>query len=411
MIKSKKVIYILMLLLVLVVCFMPSFVAKDGEISKDKEASNIDATATEATTAEVTTEAIVTSEVTTEEYVYISEEDKVDAKIEEILETMTVEEKAGQLFFIKNDNRFDETILIDYPVGGIILFASDFSGETPESLREEIAAFQAASKYPLFIGTDEEGGDVVRLSRYSNLAESQFRSPRYLYEMGGYDAIYNDTIYKSELLLSYGINVNFAPVCDVSLNPDDYMYKRSFGRSAAETAEYVRIVVAAMEQEGMGNVLKHFPGYGSNGDTHTNVIRDSRSYEEFLTSDFLPFVAGIEAGADCVLISHNIVECMDADWPASLSYEVNRILREDMGFQGVIITDDLMMSGVSDYVSDEESVVRAILVGNDMILSTDFQVQYEALLQAVYAGTVTEERLDESVRRILRWKYDLGIIE
>ncbi|MBE5944784.1 MAG: beta-hexosaminidase [Lachnospiraceae bacterium] len=409
MMKSKKYIYIFMLLLVLVVCFMPSFVAKDGEVPR--EYSGTDTTASEVTTTEITTEAIVTENATTEEFVYISEDAKIEAKIEEILSTMTIEEKAGQLFFIKNDNRFDETILVDYPVGGIILFASDFAGETPESLTAEISAFQAASKYPLFIGTDEEGGDVVRLSRYSNLAESQFRSPRYLYDMGGYDAIYSDTVYKSELLLSYGINVNFAPVCDVSLNPDEYMYKRSFGRSVIETAEYVRIVVSAMEQEGIGNVLKHFPGYGGNGDTHTYIVRDDRLYEEFLMSDFVPFVAGIEEGADCVLISHNIVECMDPDWPASLSYEVNRILREDMGFEGVIITDDLMMSGVSDYVSDEESVVRAVLVGNDMILSTDFQIQYEALLQAVYDGTITEERLDESVRRILKWKYELGIIE
>ncbi len=409
MMKSKKLIYILMLLLVFVVCFMPGFVAKDGEMPK--KASDTDATTSENATTEITTEDIVTDNSTTEDYIYINDEAEIDAKIEEILSTMTIEEKTGQLFFIKNDNRFDESILADYPAGGIILFSSDFAGETPESLTAEIAAFQATSKYPLFIGTDEEGGDVVRLSRYSNLAESQFRSPRYLYEMGGYEAIYNDTVYKSELLRSYGINVNFAPVCDVSLNPDEYMYKRSFGRSAAETAEYVRIVVSAMEQEGMGNVLKHFPGYGGNGDTHTNIIRDDRLYEEFLTADFMPFVAGIEEGADCVLVSHNIVECMDPDWPASLSYEVNRILREDMGFEGVIITDDLMMSGVSDYVSDEESVVRAVLVGNDMILSTDFQVQYEALLQAVYDGTVTEERLDESVRRILRWKYELGIIE
>lgn len=164
-----------------------------------------------------------------------------------------------------------------------------------------------------------------------------------------------------------------------------------------------------MEEENMGSVLKHFPGYGSNGDTHKDIVRDKRAYTCFAQNDFIPFIQGIKDGADCILVSHNIVECMNDEMPASLSPEVINILRKDMGFEGVIITDDLMMNGVSDYIDEAESAVVAFLAGNDMILSTDYAIQYNSVLQACYDGRISMDRLDESVRRILMWKYRLGL--
>lgn len=333
-----------------------------------------------------------------------------DKEINEKIQSMTIEEKVGQLFFIKNDNRFDESVLEEYPVGGIILFSSDFQGESPESLTKEIAAFQEKSDIPLLIGVDEEGGSVIRLSKYSALADYAFSSPRALYNSGGFDAIREDTKVKSELLLSYGINVNFAPVCDISLNRGEFMYLRSFGGSAEDTAEYVSIVVEVMNDCGMGCVLKHFPGYGNNADTHKSIVYDSRPYEVFENEDFLPFISGINSGAECILISHNIIECMDSGNPASISPYIHEMLRQEFKFDGVIITDDLMMGGVSKFVSEEESAVVAILAGNDMLLSTNYQLQYNSVLEAVKNGEITEERIDESVRRILRWKYMLGIM-
>lgn len=333
-----------------------------------------------------------------------------DKEINEKIQSMTIEEKVGQLFFIKNDNRFDESVLEEYPVGGIILFSSDFQGESPESLTAEIAAFQEKSNIPLLIGVDEEGGSVIRLSKYSALADYAFSSPRTLYNSGGFDAIREDTRVKSELLLSYGINVNFAPVCDISLNRGEFMYLRSFGGSAEDTAEYVSIVVEVMNDSGMGCVLKHFPGYGNNADTHKSIVYDSRPYEVFENQDFLPFISGINSGAECILVSHNIIECMDSENPASISPYIHEMLRREFNFDGVIITDDLMMGGVSKFVSEEESAVVAILAGNDMLLSTNYQLQYNSVLEAVKNGEITEERIDESVRRILRWKYMLGIM-
>lgn len=337
-------------------------------------------------------------------------DDELEQEIDAIVEHMTLEEKVGQMFFIKNDGRFHEEVLEDYPVGGIILFDGDFRGKSVQNLKDYLAAFQANSTYPLLMGVDEEGGTVVRVSRYSTFADSPFRSPRVVYAAGGYEAVMEDAEQKSRLLLSYGINVNFAPVCDVTGNTGDFMYARSFSGDADEASEYTGIVVSVMNGEGMGSVLKHFPGYGNNGDTHKRIVRDTRAYDVFETTDFKPFIAGIEAGAQCILVSHNIVECMDGELPASLSYPVHDILRNRLEFGGVIITDDLVMSGVSDYMGAEESAVQAVLAGNDMILSTRYDVQYQAVMNAVTDGTITEERIEHSVRRILRWKYQLGIM-
>ncbi len=351
-----------------------------------------------------------TQDVNIENSAYVLSAEK-EKKLDNIINDMTIEEKVGQLFFIKNDGRFNYSILDTYPVGGIILFSGDFVGETSESVKEQLADFQNNSDIPLLIGVDEEGGSVIRLSKYSNLVSTPYQSPKSLYAQGGYELIEMDTINKSQVLLSYGINVNFAPVCDLSFNSSDFMYNRAFGGSVDDTCAYVDLVVRTMRDNNLGAVLKHFPGYGSNGDTHQTIIRDSRSYTRFENNDFLPFKAGIDAGGQCVLVSHNIVECMDKNWPASLSPKVNEILREDFNFDGVVITDDLMMKGVSEYVSLEEAAVQAVVAGNDMILSTDYSVQYNAVVNAVRDGTISEDRIDTSVKRILRWKYSLGLLD
>ena len=335
----------------------------------------------------------------------------VERKIDEIIASMTIEEKVGQLFFVKNDGRFDGSILSDYPVGGVILFKGDFAGKSEETVKDNIINLQDNSKVPLLIGIDEEGGTVVRLSCYSMLAPYQFKSPRDLYYAGGFTGIKEDAVAKSELLLSYGINVNFAPVCDVPDTNGDFIYTRSFSEDVELTEEYVQLMVETMNECNMGSVLKHFPGYGNNVDTHNSVARDLRPIEEFKNVDLKPFQAGIDSGAWCVLINHNIVECMDKDNPASLSPDVHDLLRQDMEFGGVIITDDLMMNGIANLYSKEEAAVQAVLSGNDMILATDYQVQYEAVLNAVKSGRIKEEQVEESIKRILRWKYSLGLLD
>ena len=199
-------------------------------------------------------------------------------------------------------------------------------------------------------------------------------------------------------------------MADVSTSSDDFIYQRTLGQSASLTAEYVDTVVYAMKEARMGSVLKHFPGYGNNADTHTGIAYDNRSYESFTSSDFLPFEAGIQAGADMVLVSHNIVSSMDGNAPASLSPRVHEILRQHLNFSGVIVTDDLSMEGVRQFTSDTQVAVRAVLAGNDLLCCTDYGVQIPAVLSAVQDGTISEDRIDESVLRILRLKISLGLL-
>ena len=317
---------------------------------------------------------------------------------------MTLEEKVGQMFIVRCPEEDAAAKAEQYHLGGYILFARDFEDKTPETVREAIEAYQRVSELPMLIGVDEEGGTVTRISRYPAFRAEPFASPQELYQAGGLEAVAQDTEEKCELLESLGVNVNFAPVCDVSGNPSDFIYERSFGQNAQLTAEYVRTVVEKMRERGMLCVLKHFPGYGNNADTHTGIAYDSRPYETFETSDFLPFQAGIESGAQMVLVSHNIVSCMDGERPASLSPRVHEILREELGFTGVIVTDDLAMDGVRDFTDDGNAAVLAVQAGNDLLCCTDFETQIPAVLEAVEGGEITEERIEESVLRILEMK-------
>ncbi|MBC8536943.1 glycoside hydrolase family 3 protein [Feifania hominis] len=333
-----------------------------------------------------------------------------DDRARALLNEMTLEQKVGQLFIARCPLEEAPEKAARWHLGGYILFARDFRARTPEQVTETIQSYQRAAATPLFIGVDEEGGTVTRVSRYPEFREEPFPSPQEVYAAGGFPAVAQDAAEKCELLASLGINLNFAPVCDISTDPGDFIYPRSFGADASETAQYVETVVTAMRGRGMGSVLKHFPGYGSNADTHTGVAHDERPYEVFTDSNFLPFEAGIAAGADMVLVSHNIVASMDGELPASLSARVHEILRQELGFSGVIVTDDLAMDGVRQLVSDERAAVLAVLAGNDLLCCTDFETQIPAVLDAVASGEITEQRIDESVLRILKCKMELGII-
>ena len=264
------------------------------------------------------------------------EPDPRQEAIDALLSSMTLEEKVGQMFFVRCPDVQAAEKVSEYHLGGYLLFGRDFQTTTGDWLTAEaftanVASYQAAADIPLLIGVDEEGGTVARATRNPNLFAAKRQSPQTIYAQGGMEAILTDTRQVNQGLLSYGINVNFAPVADVSTNSSDFIYDRTFGQDAAATAEYISQVVAEMDTVGIGSVLKHFPGYGSNSDTHTGVAVDERPYEQFVQEDFLPFQAGIDAGADCVLVSHNIVTAMDGDLPASLSPEVHRILREELG--------------------------------------------------------------------------------
>lgn len=331
--------------------------------------------------------------------------DPVEAK----LAAMSLEEKARQMILFCCQKPEEAGAAAADGAGGICLYANAFSGKSRDEVIAMTASLQEAAPIPLLLAVDEEGGTVCRVSRNPALRAAPFLSPRALFRSGGWAAITSDTVEKAQLLLSLGINVNLAPVCDVPSSSLNYIYWRSFSGNAPEVAAYVELVVRAMREQGLGSSLKHFPGYGGSADTHRGMAYDRRSYSAFADGDFRPFRAGIAAGADSVLVSHNIVQCMDADLPASLSPEVHRILREELGFEGVVITDDLSMGAITQFTGGQNAAVQAVLAGNDLLCTGDFEASAEAIAAAVREGVLDEARLDGSVRRILCWKLSLGL--
>ena len=339
-------------------------------------------------------------------------------ELEDRLASMTLAEKVGQLFFLRCPSSVAEAAVAQHHLGGILLFTQDYkdaSGDwlTQDAFAEKLAALQDAAEsdtgIPLLIGSDEEGGTVTRASRNPNLFPSKFPSPQSLFETVGLEGLLADTQQYNSRLHSLGITVNFAPVCDVSTNPKDFIYERSFGQNAQTTADYIAQVVAAMSDVGIASVLKHFPGYGNNADTHTGIAVDERPYEQFLAEDYLPFAAGIGAGAPFVLVSHNIVTCLDSSYPASLSAAWHEQLRSHLGFEGVILTDDLDMGAVKAYADGGNIAVLALQAGNDMIVCSDL-TQIGAVIAAVQDGTLSEETIDSACRRVLAAKQSLLLI-
>ena len=327
-----------------------------------------------------------------------------------MLNDMSLEERVGQLFLARCDDNYALEHIETYHLGGFVLFGQDFQDQNPESMTNKLAAYQSASKIPMLIAVDEEGGTVTRVSSNPAFRPRKFPSPRSLYESSGLEAVLLCEKEKCLLLSPLGINVNLAPVCDITTDTNAFLYDRSLGQSPEVTAQFVIDTVREMNSNKIGSCLKHFPGYGNNADTHVGIALDSRSLQELEGSDLIPFDAGITAGADAILVSHTIVEALDPETPASLSPAVHDYLRNTMGFQGVILTDDLVMQAITDTYGAGEAAVLAVLAGNDLLCSTEYTVQYEAVLAAVLEGRIDIDTLNDAVRRVLQWKIDLGLI-
>ncbi len=331
----------------------------------------------------------------------------------EILNKMTLEEKVGQLFLCRNPKSEEQgyELIENCHVGGIIFFGRDFKNSSPKLFAEMLEGYSARTAVPLLTAVDEEGGSVCRASSYRAFRAQRFSSPSELYALGGMEMIAQDAVEKSEFLLELGINFNLAPVADISQNPKDFIFYRTVGLDVSGTAEYVETVVKSMNEKRILSALKHFPGYGNNEDTHTGIAYDKRSLEHLMNNDLVPFMRGIECGAPVIMVSHNIVESIDGTCPASLSEKVMSLLRAELGFEGVIMTDDMSMDAITDFAGGGEAAVVAVLSGADLICSSDPFVQYEAVLEAVKKGEISVERIEESVIRILEMKINYGIIE
>ena len=320
------------------------------------------------------------------------------------LDEMSLDEKIAQLLLVRVPDRDAVEMAKKYKFGGYLLFERDFKDKTKEQINHEIQSYQDVSKIPMLIATDEEGGNVVRASSNSQLIDTPFLSSQELYQKGGFDLIREDTVKKSRFLESLGVNVNLAPVVDVVTDTDAYMYQRSFGKDTKLTSEYAETVIKASKEENVSYVLKHFPGYGNSGDTHNAVATDDRTLDEVMDKDIPPFQVGIDALAEAVLVSHKIMNGIEEDTVASLSKNVHQLLRKDLGFSGVIISDDIdMLSTKTNDIS--EFYRRAIGAGNDLLIVTDYETAFQDIKSAVLDDALDINTVDKAALRILAWKY------
>lgn len=330
--------------------------------------------------------------------------------VRQMISDMSLEQRVGQLFLARCNPDTAVEDVRKYHLGGLVLFGSDFENQTPDSMRQTIADYQDAAEKPLLIAVDEEGGDVTRISQFPAFREKRFSSLRKRYEQGGLEAVLTEEEEKCRLLSDLGINVNLGPVCDITTEPEAFMYSRSLGQDAQTTAEVTASTVNLMNAFSIGSVLKHFPGYGNNADTHIGIAVDTRALSELEEQDLVPYTAGIQAGCGAVMVGHIVVEALDAEFPASLAPAVQRYLRDNLEFTGVIMTDDLVMQAITDQYGAGEAAVMAVLAGNDLLCSTEYAIQYQAVLQAVLDGRIDIDVLNSAVRNVLEWKISLGLL-
>ena len=328
-------------------------------------------------------------------------------KAEEFMKGMTLEEKIGQMLFPRfNLTNYTDDIPIKKP-GGFILFAYDFVfNETfiQQYINKSQELSEANVGLPLGLAVDEEGGNVVRVSPYHR-DEGGFPSPQQIYNESGNDGILKIDQEKRDLLRKFFLNVNLAPVADISYNSSDYIYDRTLGRGPEESAEYIEKDVEGYVNDNFTCCAKHFPGYGNNIDTHGDIAIDKRSYEQFQNEDFLTFEAAIRKQIPMILVSHNIVLCKDKKYPASLSKAWHDILRNELNYTGLILTDDLSMGAIKKYTDNISEAVLAVNAGNDILLTSDYYKHYDALMKAANDGKITEETVDKACKRIIAWKF------
>lgn len=297
--------------------------------------------------------------------------------------------------------------LNEHAVGGLIYFSKNISDK--EQLMTMLSNTVSMSKYPIFLAVDEEGGSVSRVAN-SDIEVIQVGDMADIGAGGDAAMAYEAGVTIGGYLKELGFNLDFAPVADVLAEAEnEVLGNRTFGTDAGICSDMVSNIVEGMQGTGVSSCLKHFPGIGSaEGDTHDGKVETTRTLDEMRNSDFLPFQAGIAAGVDFVMVSHITASSIDTEeLPSSLSKTmITDVLRGELGFDGIVITDALDMGAITDYYTSEEAAVQAITAGADMLLMPeDFEAAYNGLLTAVQDGRISEERIDESLRRIYRIKY------
>ena len=384
-----------------------------GHVENDNGNTGVAADVTESgtTTEEQTADSQETTEVTEEEK---------PSLVDETLVGMTLHEKVCQMMFVTPEELTGEDgvtvagdatrqALENYPVGGIVYFAKNL--ESQDQVKEMIDNSQKYSSIGLFVATDEEGGVVNRLM---DTVGTTYIGSMYYYKDDGDETAYENAYTIANDMSALGFNLDFAPVADVWSNPDNTVIgERAYSDDYAQAAELVGNAVKGFNDGGVMCTLKHFPGHGDTAeDSHYSSAYVHRTKEEIMADEMQPFRSGIEAGAEFVMVGHLIVPDID-EVPATLSYKIaTGILREELKFEGVAITDSFEMESIADNYSVDDAVVMSVKAGMDMILQPkDMASAVNSIEQAVADGELSEDRIDESVRRILTLKESRGLLK
>ena len=340
--------------------------------------------------------------------------------VEKTLADMSLRDKVCQMMFVRPESitgidvvtaagDTTKSALEQYPVGGIVYFAQNM--ESKDQVKEMIDNSQSYSKVGLFISTDEEGGMVNRLM---NTVGTTYIDSMYNYKDEGTQKAHDNAYTIASDMAALGFNMDFAPVADVWSNPDNTVIgERAYSDDYSQAAELVGSAVKGFEDGGVMCTLKHFPGHGDTAeDSHYSSAYVRRTKDEIMADEMQPFTAGIDAGAEFVMVGHLIVPDID-ELPATLSYKITtEMLRNEMHFEGIAITDSLAMSSIADNYGVGDSAVMSIKAGIDMLLDpTDIDTAIDAVVQAVESGDITEDRIDDSVRKILALKEKHGLLK
>ena len=366
------------------------------------------------TAAQVTEQPAVTEQASSE----------ADVKAADLLAEMSFEEKVYQLFITKPEQLSpDEDFLSEYPntkeelkkypVGGLIYFERNLSSR--EQCEEMIKNVKKRTKTGLFISVDEEGGEIARVGNNPDMGTTEFPDTAKIGKTGDPEEAYKEGLTIGNDLKKLGFNLDFAPVADVNSNKKNPVIgTRAFSSDPAVVSQMVERSVAGFRESGIICTIKHFPGHGdTDTDSHKEFAEIQKNLDELESCELAPFRAGIAAGAPLVMAGHIAVPAVtNNDVPASLSKDlITGLLREKLGFNGLIITDSLQMEAITDRYSPDEAAVMAIDAGCDMILMPeDLEEAANGITDAVNKNKLTEDRINESVMRILKLKIEYGII-
>ena len=403
----------------------PSVESEDTSEPTEQTSEVVSEPAQEENSGEVQSETTETEEVT-EETTAPEEEEQSDDPVEQKLSELSLQDKVCQMFIVTPEqltgygcvtyaDQAMEQALSTYNVGGIIFFAQNLSywDQTTGLLADCQTYSMEKNGLGLFTAVDEEGGTVARAAQ--KLGTTALYNMEYYGSLNDSETAYGVGTTLGRDLASLGFNVDFAPVADVNLNPANELGSRIFSSDPYIVSDMVSNVVMGIQDQGVCATLKHFPGLGSaGGNTHyDNYVHIYRTLDELRAAELIPFRGGIEAGADFVMVGHQIVSGIGDELPADLSYSaVTGLLRNELGFEGLAVTDAQQMNTISGVYGSGGAAVMSVEAGIDLILMpADLPSAVWSVCDAVESGRITEERIDESVRRILRKKYELGLME